>query len=318
MTEVKAIETLYNGYRFRSRSEARYAVFFDAIGIRYLYEHEGYDLGDGIFYLPDFYLPDANQFFEVKADIENISKKDIEKIIRLANKTGKYVIVGDSYFHLTGHKPNQFNEKLNFSMENTHLVRCNSCKTLYFINELFSYTCTSCGFHDGGRTFEYISGANGCLDYCKNEYASAIAKAKQARFEHGETPTVNVIQNNYQNNDTAQKYDDAEAKAAIFVHNNLCGMTDYKDYSIGGEFNLCNLEVLKPTVKEWLIECGDGDLFDYMPWKVIQDGFRNARYKKIIELRKDGWHDYAIQRYYHFSDKMMRTPDETIFRLLNE
>jgi hypothetical protein len=27
---VKAIETQYNGYRFRSRLEARWAVFFDA------------------------------------------------------------------------------------------------------------------------------------------------------------------------------------------------------------------------------------------------------------------------------------------------
>ena len=32
---IKAIETRYNGYRFRSRTEARWAVFFDAFGIRY-------------------------------------------------------------------------------------------------------------------------------------------------------------------------------------------------------------------------------------------------------------------------------------------
>lgn len=54
---LKAIETVYNGYRFRSRLEARWAVFFDEMGIAYKYEPEGYDLGNGNWYLPDFWLP---------------------------------------------------------------------------------------------------------------------------------------------------------------------------------------------------------------------------------------------------------------------
>lgn len=64
---VKAIETRYNGYRFRSRTEARWAVFFDAAGIRYEYEKEGYALPSGP-YLPDFWLPDfaGGIWFEVK------------------------------------------------------------------------------------------------------------------------------------------------------------------------------------------------------------------------------------------------------------
>lgn len=51
---MKPIETIYNGYRFRSRLEARWAVFFDALGVEYEYEPEGFDLGDGMYYLPDF------------------------------------------------------------------------------------------------------------------------------------------------------------------------------------------------------------------------------------------------------------------------
>ena len=47
MNEIKAIETEYNGYRFRSRLEARWAVFFDAMGIKYEYEPEGFELEDG-------------------------------------------------------------------------------------------------------------------------------------------------------------------------------------------------------------------------------------------------------------------------------
>ena len=54
MAEIKAIETEYNGYKFRSRLEARWAVFFDALGVKYEYEPEGFDLGDGDYYLPDF------------------------------------------------------------------------------------------------------------------------------------------------------------------------------------------------------------------------------------------------------------------------
>ena len=47
--EIKPIETVYNGYRFRSRLEARWAVFFDEAEIPYEYEPEGFDV-DGIWY----------------------------------------------------------------------------------------------------------------------------------------------------------------------------------------------------------------------------------------------------------------------------
>lgn len=63
-----ALETYYNGYRFRSRLEARWAVFFDAAGIGYQYEPEGYRLSDGTAYLPDFFLPEFNIFAEIKAN----------------------------------------------------------------------------------------------------------------------------------------------------------------------------------------------------------------------------------------------------------
>jgi hypothetical protein len=64
---MKAIETLYAGYRFRSRLEARWAVFFDSAGIEYQYEPEGFELESGVRYLPDFYLPRMGAWAEVKA-----------------------------------------------------------------------------------------------------------------------------------------------------------------------------------------------------------------------------------------------------------
>lgn len=52
---LKAITTLYKGYRFRSRLEARWAIFFDAASIGWEYEPEGYQLGNSK-YLADFKL----------------------------------------------------------------------------------------------------------------------------------------------------------------------------------------------------------------------------------------------------------------------
>ena len=69
---IKAIETRYAGCRFRSRLEARWAVFFDHLGIRWEYEPQGFDLPSGP-YLPDFLLRgltgdarNGETWFEVK------------------------------------------------------------------------------------------------------------------------------------------------------------------------------------------------------------------------------------------------------------
>jgi len=57
--EIQAVPSVYGGVEFRSRLEARWAVFFDAIGVEWYYEFEGYKLRSG-WYLPDFYLPSVN------------------------------------------------------------------------------------------------------------------------------------------------------------------------------------------------------------------------------------------------------------------
>lgn len=72
MQHLKAIETVYNGYKFRSRLEARWAVFFDKIGWPYEYEPEGYELCDGSKYLPDFVCRlDKPVYFEIKPKVRN-------------------------------------------------------------------------------------------------------------------------------------------------------------------------------------------------------------------------------------------------------
>lgn len=63
---IKPIETIYDGYKFRSRLEARWAVFFNTLGVPYEYEKEGFDLGELGWYLPDFWLPKQNCWIEIK------------------------------------------------------------------------------------------------------------------------------------------------------------------------------------------------------------------------------------------------------------
>jgi hypothetical protein len=61
---IKAIETEYGGYLFRSRLEARWAVFLDELGIAYEYEREGYEVATGVWYMPDFHIADG--WLEIK------------------------------------------------------------------------------------------------------------------------------------------------------------------------------------------------------------------------------------------------------------
>ena len=62
---IKAIQTRYAGCRFRSRTEARWAVVFDHLRLRWEYEPDGYRLPSGA-YLTDFWLPDLAEWVEIK------------------------------------------------------------------------------------------------------------------------------------------------------------------------------------------------------------------------------------------------------------
>jgi len=87
--KIKPKNTFYNGYNFRSRLEARWAVWFDCMEIKYRYETEGYDLEkEG--YLPDFWLYGDRTWIEIKPD--RPSFEEIEKAVELEQKTGFPVI----------------------------------------------------------------------------------------------------------------------------------------------------------------------------------------------------------------------------------
>lgn len=85
MRDVEAIATEYGGQRYRSRTEARWAVFFDTAGLAFEYERRPVKLSSGEMYLPDFYLPDLNAWFEVKGGSDAIVTEEATKARLLAN-----------------------------------------------------------------------------------------------------------------------------------------------------------------------------------------------------------------------------------------
>lgn len=131
-----AIETWYRGYRFRSRLEARWAVFFTEAGIPFEYETQGYAF-DGQFYLPDFWLPVQNCWCEIKP--ADPSAEESYKAERVGDGTGKrfYVLVGDpmpksevqTLHHLTPGADRHY--LVSPEWDAGHLwAQCSSCKAI--------------------------------------------------------------------------------------------------------------------------------------------------------------------------------------------
>lgn len=90
--DIKPIETNYKGYRFRSRLEARWAVFLDALDIKWEYEKEGFELPSGR-YLPDFWLQDWKIWLEIKP--EKPTEEEQQKAIELCELSGYAVLISE-------------------------------------------------------------------------------------------------------------------------------------------------------------------------------------------------------------------------------
>lgn len=204
-TEPKAIETIYNGYRFRSRIEARWAVFFDTLGVKYEYEKESYNL-DGIGYLPDFWLPGFGCWIEVKGKAPSL--EEIWKAHLLAKATGAYVHIffGSIPFPIsTAGKSRKM--YVPFSMteqkwqsayvsilgDGALQIDCANrfrSRAVVYTNCCW-FECTRCRMH---FMSDYPISDGGCCG-CEAKFNApklmeAYTAARQARFEWGETPAT--------------------------------------------------------------------------------------------------------------------------------
>lgn len=173
---IEAIETKYNGHRFRSRTEARWAVFLDEAGIRYEYEKEGFVLEGGIKYLPDFWLTDIGMWLEIKGG--PATPEDEQKAELLA-RLGKPVLLAE------GPPDSRADNIRVFGLKGYSLER-----RFRFMNDRkndgeFWISSGEAGFSIGPEDGPDHGKNPVILESLENAYT----KAKEARFEHGETPT---------------------------------------------------------------------------------------------------------------------------------
>lgn len=98
---IKAIPTRYAGRLFRSRLEARWAMFFTAMRYSWEYEVEGFSI-DGVHYLPDFVvrhprMPHIVRYVEIKPQhVKQNAKFDaFEKQVRSASIADGAKVAGE-------------------------------------------------------------------------------------------------------------------------------------------------------------------------------------------------------------------------------
>lgn len=223
---VQAIETRYKGYRFRSRTEARWAVFFDAVGYDWTYEDQGYAFADGTSYLPDFRVQtEAGTFFaEVKGDMLGLSLLETKKILLLAAATEQRVLLLDGppdtrmyadantllqvlegEFDWAWHVANSWADPEVVYHPNVERVRRGKERLraghadwlmqqdVALINDWLRNKYDRCAFavhshKDSIWHDEHSNFWSRASTYCTAATLDAIGFARSARFEHGERP----------------------------------------------------------------------------------------------------------------------------------
>ena len=196
--KLKPIPTVYKGYRFRSRLEARWAVFFDACGAKWEYEPEGFDLGNGIYYLPDFVVYEVDSihgwpfgsdgcidklYVEVKGDL-NLS--EIDKM-KLKNFPAPLLLLGPIP---DGHCVSELWDSID-RIYIVHEARFNFPYPYNFESvDGDHYKCLPASTGHG----LYLEGPDYFYNGDEKEQATVEAynAARSARFEHGETPHVYI------------------------------------------------------------------------------------------------------------------------------
>ena len=190
---IRPIETIYRGYRFRSRLEARWAVFLDAAGVEWQHEPEGFDL-HGVYYLPDFWLPLDKSFLEIKpawqpGEYRVAIRQIAPTLTKLADASGceVYLIAGspspnsdnvDDFFgrpSIIGFAPDK-------GICSARMFECQFCGSVSikrFAGSAYDAVCPC----QPDRIFEDTN-------YNPFEWSPriehAMQEARRARFEHGE------------------------------------------------------------------------------------------------------------------------------------
>ena len=180
---IKAIDTDYKGYKFRSRLEARWAVFFDVLGIEWEYEKEGYELGAGERYLPDFALSgiglrDCGNKDGVWAEVKPRDQTSCGKLERLVEMSKKDGIL------LSGQPGDQW--QYGGMGDGHYQYKYRAGSDVWWDNCMYFMKCYTCG----AVKIEFLEGnymvCESCQGTCDDGHPSilkAIWEARSARFE---------------------------------------------------------------------------------------------------------------------------------------
>ena len=216
---IKAIETSYKGYRFRSRLEARWGVFFDALDIKWEYESEGFDLHEQGHQTIEVFRSSARKEYAELSDAEMHvrsfwSGEEINLLDELLQNKKAYYLPD---FHIPSLgfveiKPYQGYASWgnNFVLPKlqgaillhgtpgTQSDECYEVCTFYDVPYFLGYCpiCKSFGYGFMGWAERICKDYKACGHYQKDDLSesrpmlNAITAARSARFEHGEQPNV--------------------------------------------------------------------------------------------------------------------------------
>jgi hypothetical protein len=138
--------SFYASIQFKSRLEASWAYWFDLhgqFGIRWEYEKRAFRFDDGTEYLPDFWLPDAKAWVEVKGELDDEDRHKVLSLAKEAQEKGEHVLLCGSPAGAVWGEVNAFGELA----VDIPWVRCAHCDR-WTVSLL---VCDACGFHDVER-----------------------------------------------------------------------------------------------------------------------------------------------------------------------
>lgn len=185
---LKPIETEYAGYRFRSRIEARWAVFFDTLEIEWAYEPQGFDLPSGR-YLPDFWLPGIRGgiWYEVKGKEPTDEEQNLAW--ELAAATGSEVVIASGGIPWPNGKYRDLGgaRRIFFPADESGELRMDEGYEWCIGPRWGRVGIEFGGF--GDRLPGEVGGRQRTADHPR--LIEAFGAGRGARFEHGETPETN-------------------------------------------------------------------------------------------------------------------------------
>ncbi|MBV1759444.1 MAG: hypothetical protein KMY55_16695 [Dethiosulfatibacter sp.] len=196
MKKIKAIQTEYKGYLFRSRLEARWAVFFDFCGIDYEYEPEGYNLGNGLTYLPDFLLhgvdgrSGGDLYVEVKGQMTDADADKINRFYELGKDDPDTYGKSQTAILVVGNIPSGADiDDILWSIENEAYNDNGNWPNKYNFETIDGdYFAAYPGINHKGKFELFGDDSNYLCDMDSRATEKAYRAARQARFEHGERP----------------------------------------------------------------------------------------------------------------------------------